>query len=311
MKKLLKNLLNKHSILTILLVVITIISSFSYMCSFFNLKNNIITLALDLFSHWQMLYFYCAITLFMFCFNHHKKLSLCCLAIVSTVFFSQFYQPFYSQKNDNFSYKIISSNVLFTTKNLDYLDKLIQKENADLIYLMEVNYQHINQLEYLSKLYNYRLISEPKNHPFGYAILSKSTLNIQKVTMPENYLYFEDDNKCVALVHLMPPISLEAKKLRDTTFNNMFSKIKSCNKKVSLIAGDFNASSWSYPLVKLKEYNYYSGSHIQPTWPTLFKKIVGINIDHIIVNQPYKFTRYEIINPSNGSDHYTLIAEIK
>lgn len=302
---------NKYSLVIILLVLITTISSVSYICSFFNLENNIITLILDLFSHWQMLYFYCAVILFVICFKHYKKLSVICLSLISIVFFSPFYQPVYSQKNDSLSYKIISSNVLFTTQNLDYLDKLIKEENADLIYLMEINFQHISQLEKLSQQHNYHLVVDAKDYPFGYAVLSKQQLAIHKINMPEDYVYFEDNNKCVALVHFMPPISLEAKKLRDATFNNMFAKIKSCNKKASIIAGDFNASSWSYPLVKLKNHNYYSGNYIQPTWPTLFKKVVGINIDHIIVNGPYSFRRYDIINPNNGSDHYTLIAEIK
>lgn len=296
-----------------LFVLMTVISVVSFMSSFLTQDNSFVNWILDLCSHWQMLYFFLACIFLILCIKKHADIAIICFISIAFIAFNPIYQLghlSHNQHKNEHIFKIMSSNVLFTTNNLTHLEQIIYKEQPDLVYLIEVNFQHIPKLESIAKKDDYFLIANPENSPFGYAVLSKNKIEINKVSMPEEFIYFSEQNMCGALVHLMPPVSPHAKNIRDTTLNNMTQSMQNCHKKISFIAGDFNASPWSYPLEVLKAQGYYSGSHIQPTWPTFFIGIIGIPIDHILINKQHNFLRYEVINPDNKSDHYTLIAEI-
>lgn len=147
--------------------------------------------------------------------------------------------------------------------------------------------------------------------PFGYAVLSKEKLKILKVDMPEDFIYVSNEKICFSLVYLMPQISKEGKKIRDNIVSRLITKMNQCNSKISFIAGDFNATLWSSPLIQLKSHGFKSGTHVFPTWPTFFYEFLGIPMDHVLIRNNLSFSRYNIINPQNGSDHYALIMEIK
>lgn len=307
--------MKKHIHPIYLFVFTTVISVVSYFLSFTPFYNGFVGWIFDLLSHWQFLYFILGCLFFVLCIKKYAELSIICMISIFLVCLSSYHTPAHLAKTVKTPLekplKIVSSNVLFTTKNLDYLKSIIDKEQPDIIYLIEVNQQHMSSLENIAKEDRYYLFSNPHNSPFGYAVLSKEKIAFEKKNMPEEFLYFQKEGLCGALVHLMPPISQAGKEIRDNTVSQLINTMNNCEEKTAFIAGDFNATPWSSPLLRLKQQGFHTGSHVLPTWPTFFYKWIGIPIDHILIKNNHSFSRYEVINPENNSDHYALIAEIK
>lgn len=80
-----------------------------------------------------------------------------------------------------------------------------------------------------------------------------------------------------------------------------------------IIAGDLNATYWSWPFRRLVEQanlrDTSSGYGIQPTWPTNVH-VPGITLDHVLCSPQFTVLQHAP-GPFTGSDHLPVLVEMK
>jgi len=217
---------------------------------------------------------------------------------------------------------LLQFNVNSSSTNYPAFDKLIQKLKPDVVCIEEVSEgwrQHFDQIKDIYPYQNVR--ARPDN--FGIAILSKYRIDeasrepIGGIGLPTAFVTLalpsntsESRQVQVIATHPLPPVSPGATAMRDKHMHELAKRIAD-SKKLTILAGDFNCTPWSYifeDFVKesgLRDSRLNKG--LQPTWPTMFSHLL-IPIDHILSSPQIKCTERNVEGDS-GSDHYPVYAK--
>ncbi|NQZ02789.1 MAG: endonuclease/exonuclease/phosphatase family protein [Bdellovibrionales bacterium] len=278
----------------------------------------------SLFAHFQPWYFLASlIVLVMSCFVAKYRAIWVLLAGLATVFFGFNVSGIFKLNSNNVLTKgnpkkarVFYANILTSNAKYDSLISHLQKDQPDLVLLLETGPEWVKQLEKLTAIYPHsKMIGGPGN--FGIAALSQTPLeNLRVVYEPSGDLpayLFETtiegfDTFTVALVHASPPVGAGGQKLQIDFVNSFAEEIVTLTGPV-LVCGDFNATPWSFVLNDFKANSGLSQSQIHSppfTWPT-WTPFPLIPIDHCLFKNldPTIYKRGSDI----GSDHYPLIVE--
>lgn len=289
------------------------------LCSYFGKVSQY----LELISHLRLQYFILTIAIgaIFLLFSNKRWLIVCffSLCINGAEIFPWYWDNSTNLKdNDNFSFRILLSNVNTANRQYSKLIDLVNYEAPNIIALIEINREWMDAMESLNARYPYYLAS-PRSDNFGIAIFSEipfeknEVINLGDTGLPSIYIEFKVEEKVISLLatHPLPPTNSfyfpERNQQLDeiTEFINAISNSK-------IVVGDLNVTMWSHYYKKLIDTtgleNTRKGFGIIPTWPTSLPALM-MPIDHCLISEDLN-----TVNMSKsvniGSDHYPLLINI-
>ena len=277
-------------------------------------------------------------TMLLLAFFHNVKNMLIyfVFTLFGTFYLYHINQPFKTQsidKNRVHQLKHIQFNLLFSNKKIDQVVEYLKKSSADVVTLEEVTSSHQEALlGMIYEDYNLKLSSdfpyvtrEKGAYPYqiycpfqsvgSVAILSKHPFNEEKsVCLNYQGLLWQQilvDKKPINVVamHTYWPYpyhqSEQIQKIKP-----IFMQIK----PPTLIAGDFNAVSWSHTLKEIEK-----ASHTKVVegmrWTIELKKQLPLiphfklSLDHVLLSKEFQ-VKSIFVDKELGSDHLPVVSEI-
>lgn len=221
------------------------------------------------------------------------------------------WQPEAWRAEPAFTLRIISLNVLTSNTNHAAVFEYLQRSDADLVFLMEVDARWLEDLHPLEARYPHHL-AEPRDNNFGVAFYSRVPLEqVDLIALGEAGLpavqarLIRQGRELVVIgTHTLPPGSREWSRLRDEQLRALATHVESIALPV-VVVGDFNATPWSAALgiATSGRLGYRSiDAPWVPTWSA--RSVFAIPIDHALCTAPLFIARS--IGPDVGSDHRPL-----
>jgi len=268
---------------------------------------------LDLFSHFYAQYaaglLVCALGFFLL---RHKKSAaaslLAGLVIVGTILFSS--RPLPPPGTPRL--KLLSYNVhTANTRHQDILH-FLEFEDADVLFLMEVNEVWMQALRPLESRYPHRLIS-PREDNFGIALFSKKPFQGEAKEfgiygIPWADITLTESGLRIVAIHTLPPSGEENSQLRNEQLFETAALVR--GKPRTILCGDFNLTPYSrwFPELLRQSGMRSTAPPFSPTWFRHYP-LFTIPIDHVLLSPDLTLARRKV-GPSLGSDHNALIVEI-
>ena len=192
--------------------------------------------------------------------------------------------------------------------------KEIEKENADLVGISEINSNWWSILKPKSKSYPYQVV-EPSFG--GICLLSKFPFQDARIEhfgslkRPRVVAHVRIDGQTVKIIFAHPVIPMRHIGMRDGELAELAKDAADTSQPV-ILAGDLNCTPWSYFFYKLERdgslQDTEKGFGYQPTWNAFFFFPLFC-IDHCLVSD--HFTTLKRYNgPKVGSDHLPVITEL-
>ena len=276
--------------------------------------------------------------------KHKNKLTYLILSIILLIIsiwiemmYSSEYFWFYNQPDDSIrltdeeGIKVLYANILY--KNTDYksLQEKIEKENPDIVILVEFSDNHEDEMKsFFKENYPYMNRNSWSNTLAGDVVFSKIPLqNITETHLVEawarNYSYMKlQCEKCwswvdLYVIHTAAPVSYKNYEMRNNQIGKLLSDfLKQQNTGTpTMIIWDFNLSPWSYYYKQLTRHrnmlnalsyqfpNYTRSlhkklifrSHIDQLFISPEIKVSEVNIEKLIWSDHRSFTfRFESVN---------------
>ena len=222
-----------------------------------------------------------------------------------------------TQTNTTFS--LLLANVLSSNASKEKFVRLIQKQQADFVIVLELSPQWARALKAVSSAYLYQKIL-PRSDNFGIALYSKHLLsNIQIHDFSQNGTPSITANssingKEVLLIatHPYPPINQSFAEKQKIHFRSISQFVRHSKKPIVVLAGDLNTALWSSSyknfITTSSLKNTRQGYGIIPSWQA--SSILQIPLDHILISQEVTTKKIEAM-PSIDSDHLPIYVEMK
>lgn len=214
-------------------------------------------------------------------------------------------------------FTVASINVLTSNPEKQRLLDLVEKNDPDLLLLMEVNQTWMKELEPLREMYPH-VLAKPRSDNFGIALFSKHEFEEGKIMywgkeeVPSVLanLYLGGRVVCFIGTHPVPPMSAQGTAGRDEQLAAVFDYVKQLPEYVHIVlAGDFNTTHFSRSFRQAMAvaglHNSANGFGLQPTWPSSMPWL-SIPIDHVLLSQNLRVAYFEV-GEDIGSDHFPLI----
>lgn len=214
--------------------------------------------------------------------------------------------------------KVLSFNVNSANENFEAVKNYLTQQDADIVFLMEVNEEWIRQLSTLKTLYPHQII-HPREDNFGLAVFSRHPF------IQEEVLYFTDFDLPAAAfevamnkttyhivgAHPLPPANGFNFHARNAELIDLAKRISSTSPAIFM--GDFNLTPFSPYFRRILSISGLRDSSLglglRPTWKSS-NPMFAIPIDHILISQDLAVTSREI-GPSLGSDHNPVVLSVK
>jgi len=291
-----------------LLQVAAILPSLFFLLGFFGRRHWV----LDLFSHFRAQYaaalLLCGLS---FLLLRHWKSATASLfaAIVIAATFLPLQRPLLPAQGVP-PLKLISYNV--NTANARHGDVLrfLEKENADVIFLMEVNEAWMHSLRPLEALYPHRIVSTREDN-FGIALYSKKPFEGGEQSFGNYGLPWADitvSGVRLLALHPMPPSGEDHSEMRNQHLLEAAARLK--GQPRAILCGDLNLtpySPWFSEILERAELHNASPP-FSPTWMRHYP-LFAIPIDHVLLGSGLTLVNRRI-GPALGSDHNALVVEI-
>jgi endonuclease/exonuclease/phosphatase (EEP) superfamily protein YafD len=213
--------------------------------------------------------------------------------------------------------RLLVSNVRHSNHDHRRLLDLVERENPDVIGLLEVNARWLGKLEPLRSRYPHHYEVPGELH-LGLALYSRLPLeNARKLQLPGNgstpaitaTLAAPGGDLEVVLAHPMSPVGAQYIRQRNMQIAAL-AKHAATAQLPLVLAADLNLTMWNdayRPLVQVAGLrNAREGHGIGPTWPALGP--IGVPIDHILATGDVSLRNFRVL-PGIGSDHFPVIAE--
>lgn len=193
----------------------------------------------------------------------------------------------------------------------------------DIVVLQEANAATVEVAKKVAKVFPYQIL-EPRDHPFGMVVLSRSPfLDIKRI--PLNGPYMDSFGVYAKIkspkakkpleiyaLHPYPPAGILQQAQRDFELMEVSRAIQSQGSGNIVMLGDWNITPFAPEFRKVLSVSglrYQSYGVLQnPTWPTFtFLNFLRIPIDHILYSRSLlQLDKYS--GPDFGSDHLPLVA---
>jgi endonuclease/exonuclease/phosphatase (EEP) superfamily protein YafD len=277
----------------------------------------------DLVSNFRIQILYTLLAFFcIHIYFRQKVLASINLILILSIVLSliPYFRPIKKTSVQTESIKICSSNLELINNQIEAVEMLIQKENPDILLLMEVthNWQNLLNLN-VSKSYPYQ-IWEPMEGYFGIAFLSKFPINQSKIIyssqfkLPNILAEIDYNGKPLAFlgIHPPPPINIAHFRMRNQQYRQINQQLKTLETPVILL-GDFNSTKHSNALnilldnTKLRDSRL--GKGLQPTWSISNQIPPFLALDHLFVSPEINVLK-RYVGRSINSDHLPILIEV-
>ncbi|NOK59532.1 MAG: hypothetical protein GFH27_549285n56 [Chloroflexi bacterium AL-W] len=208
-------------------------------------------------------------------------------------------------------------NMYYDNNALNAVLDEIEAHDPDVVFLMEYSYAIQQEIESRFTDYPYRVI-EPSRITMGLALFSRIPLGethvhrFAETRIPIYQIEMEIAEQPVTLVggHPWPPIGRWGQLHRDQMAD--ITAIAAQSSGPLIVAGDFNASQWSYAVQNLAQMSRVEdaryGFGFQKTWS--LNPLFGLPLDHVLVSEEWTVTDY-FQGDAGGSDHVPLIVDLR
>jgi endonuclease/exonuclease/phosphatase (EEP) superfamily protein YafD len=214
------------------------------------------------------------------------------------------------------SVKFFVSNVYFRNHRYGKLLRLIDREQPDVVGLVEVNSGWIRKFARLRALYPYHF-EIPDEAAIGLALYSKLPLTHARMLRGGDAgtpaiaatMATADGEIEIILAHPLSPIDTEHVRRRNAQLHALGDYVGGLDRPV-VVAGDLNATMWNRNYREFAErgglHNARAGHGVGPTWPSVWP--LGVPIDHILATESVRFRNFRVLE-GIGSDHLPVSAE--
>lgn len=231
--------------------------------------------------------------------------------------------PLYSAKQSKESLKILSWNMLLVNRHFEEVIDLVHREQPDIIVLLEVSPLAATEIEVLRKEYPYGLWL-PAWQGSGIAMLSRlPQSSFRRIFPADKWMPAIEmeldrgalrDKLSILALHTLSPSPGEGSRtlIRDAQLKDLGRWVRE-KEHAAMLIGDFNITPWSPPFWRLvhdgnlMDSSWYRGYFA--SWPTTFG-VVGIPIDHALINQKIKVLHRRNLYDNSHSDHCPILVTI-
>ncbi len=216
--------------------------------------------------------------------------------------------------------KILQANVLVKNNDAQAMQRLIKREEPDIIVACEVNAAFAQLFRSLLPTYPHQHIIESDTTSFGMAVLSRIPLDnvdvryLSDSSIPSIFAMVTHQERRIQLVSLHAENPLRRADVRDREFDQLAAWVASANPEYLIVAGDLNATPVCPPLhhfmnrTKLKNARLHLGlAGTFPAWTMVAP--LQIPIDHVLVSAGFRVHTHETVD-SIGSDHLPTITTL-
>lgn len=267
---------------------------------------------LDLFSHFRAQYaaalLLCGLALLLL--RHWKSATASLLAgLVIVTTFLPLQRPFPPASGTS-RLKLISYNVNTANPRHGDVLRFLENEDADVIFLMEVNEAWMQSLRPLEARYPHRIAS-PREDNFGIALYSKRPFEGGEQAFGDYGLPWTDitvSGLRILAVHPMPPSGAEHSEMRNQQLLEAAAALK--GQPRAILCGDLNLtpySPWFREILARGKLQDISPP-FSPTWMRHYP-LFAIPIDHVLLGTGLTLVNRRV-EPALGSDHNALAVEI-
>lgn len=273
---------------------------------------------IDVFSNFKLQYLFVGFLLLIIVITCLKNKALALVLLtVSLVWNGYFIVPYYiasadTQTTSHHTFKISSINLLSSNSELELVQDYVQKENPDVLVLMELTPRWEKELQPIINDFPFKKLV-PRTDNFGIALISK-------FKMKSSVDYFDLHNKptiigrlniknkifSIIATHPVPPINQASFESRNKQLQHLLRRKADFSENVVVI-GDFNNSSFSNhfkALISRDLKDSRMGFGLLPTWPAGFS-ILQTTLDHCLVSK-----HLNVIDRASGdyvgSDHLPI-----
>lgn len=217
---------------------------------------------------------------------------------------------------------IMLANILIKNEEYDRFLKAVQKQQPDMLLVMEVNQEWVNHIMNLKDEYPY-VISRPNDEAYGMILFSKLPLSNIEVKylshdfVPSFHADVELNSGKKFRFHGVHPVApVPSSKYPDNQGEKEVALIKVGNmvaegKKPSIVAGDFNDVSWSHTSRMFghdgKLRNVRIGRGLFNSFDAT-SKVMRWPLDHYFVTKEFQLVELKRLSEI-GSDHFPMYAK--
>jgi endonuclease/exonuclease/phosphatase (EEP) superfamily protein YafD len=217
-------------------------------------------------------------------------------------------------------YRVLSFNVLRTNERLESTLEEIVAEDADFVFLMEVQNEWRIYLEGINDRYPYqKVLSDPAYT--GVAFLSKypweklDVIMLGEVSNPSidvRLPSLDSTSEKLRLIatHPLPPLGEMLTRSRDQQLTTLGKRF--LPDEPNLMIGDLNLSPWSSRFATILSsaglMDASLGYGISPTLCPLPTWFGGVKVDHVLISESIKVRRFRV-QPSRYSDHAMVVVD--
>ncbi len=215
---------------------------------------------------------------------------------------------------------VMVNNVYQYNKNFSKILELVQKENPDILLLVETDQTWADEMQELKKNYP-NFVEKPLDNTYGMLFYSKlpiisyEVLHLIDPEVPsiEAIIELEGGHQVkLFAIHPTPPVPHENPRStdRDAEILLVGKKVKEYNKP-SLVLGDLNDVGWSYTSeLFLKVSGLLDPRRGRGLFSTFHAKYFFLRwpLDHIFVSKHFTLDNLKIHN-NTGSDHFPISAK--
>ncbi len=293
------------------IAVLTVVSFFGY-CGW----------CFDVFSHFRLQYLACLLICILLNWRSHEfKIAVwSSAALLNFIPIASLYLPAAQASAASPRLKVMSSNLeSINNNNYDAAVENITAFDPDLISIQEINAAFAGEFARKLPQYKYSKLI-PGEYCEGVGLLSKYPIEESSVdNIGYNFpligalIKTELGEIEIFVAHPLPPLDPQYWQQEKLFFDALAKKVKE-RKHPIIIAGDFNATNWSYFVNDLRSKSKLSdsaqGFGFQPTWPAspqLFP--LSIDIDQCFFSHEFAAVIRKV-GPNIHSDHKSLFVEL-
>lgn len=213
--------------------------------------------------------------------------------------------------------KVMSYNVYYENPDPASILEEVAKYKPDIVFLMEYSSAVQAEIEDKFSDYPYKLI-EPSRRTMGLALFSKLPFEQSEVhrfaetRIPIFEVEFELNGQLVSFVggHPWPPIGRWGQFHQNQMLDLI--KVAAAAQHPLIVAGDFNASQWSFLAKKLSQEasvkDARQGFGLRHTFR--IAPLVSIPLDHVFTSDNWHVSDYQT-GDKRGSDHNSIVVTLK
>lgn len=213
-------------------------------------------------------------------------------------------------------FRVLLFNMWFGNTRPGDVARLIQRENADLVVILESSLRARNALKTVANTYPYKFDCTASGCDvvmFSRARLLPQTIARTSDANRSPYVTVGTDiagcRLTLIATHMTRPFPhrpYESQREQAREIGGVVGGIAGAK----LVLGDFNAAPWGYVVRTIETRgNVRAASGPGGTWPSVFPAQLRIPIDHMMAGPGLSFVSRQVL-PSTGSDHVPVLAEI-